>query len=235
MDYSELAKIYEKLEATTSKLEKSEIISIFLKRIPRDLLNIAPLLLMGKVFPEWSPLDLGVGPSLLYDSISSVSGISKKDIEVLLREEGDIGLAVERLASEKKFKKPVEVANDADCVALSEAKYGCKKKNFFILTLGTGIGGGIIIDGKLYTGQGYGGELGHIILHDGKDLEHMWKENRIQCKSCFGKIVLMKDLLKKINDIKYPQLSRIKDDIHQFTEVFSTLEHSAVFFKKIQG
>ncbi len=63
---------------------------------------------MGKVFPEWSPLELGVGPSLLYDSISSVSGISKKDIEVLLREEGDIGLAVERLAVEKKFKKPVQ-------------------------------------------------------------------------------------------------------------------------------
>ncbi len=105
MDYSELAKVYEELEATTSKLEKTEIISIFLKRIPNDLLNVAPLLLMGKVFPEWSPLELGVGPSLLYDSISSVSGISKKDIEILLREEGDIGLAVERLVTEKKLKK----------------------------------------------------------------------------------------------------------------------------------
>ncbi|MEE8358953.1 MAG: ATP-dependent DNA ligase, partial [Candidatus Hydrothermarchaeales archaeon] len=108
MDYSELAKVYEELEATTSKLEKTEIISIFLKRIPRDLLNIVPLLLMGGVFPEWSPLELGVGPGLLYDSISFVSGKNKKDIEVLLREEGDIGLAVERLASEKKFKKEVQ-------------------------------------------------------------------------------------------------------------------------------
>lgn len=96
----------------------------------------------------------------------------------------------------KKFNKRVEVANDADCVALSEAKYGCRKKNFFILTLGTGIGGGVIINGELYTGNGYANELGHIVIHDGKDLEHMWKQNRIQCKKCFGKIMLTKDLLK---------------------------------------
>ncbi len=110
MDYSELAGVYEELEATASKLEKTAIMSGFLERVPLNLLSIVPLLLMGKVFPDWSPLELGVGPSLSYDSITSVSGINKKDIEILLREEGDIGLAVERLASEKKFKKEVQSA-----------------------------------------------------------------------------------------------------------------------------
>ncbi|MFQ5974692.1 MAG: ATP-dependent DNA ligase [Candidatus Hydrothermarchaeales archaeon] len=101
MDYSELTKVYEELEATTSKLEKAEIISNFLGRIPRDLLSIVPLLVMGEVFPEWSPLELGIGPSLLYDSISFVSGKNKKEIENMLREEGDVGLATERIFEKK--------------------------------------------------------------------------------------------------------------------------------------
>ena len=47
-----------------------------------------------------------------------------------------------------KLKKKVVVENDARCVALSELVYGVKKKNFIVLTLGTGVGGGIIVDGK---------------------------------------------------------------------------------------
>ena len=73
---------------------------------------------------------------------------------------------------QKKFKSQVKIENDANCAAIAEAKLGVKKKNFIILTLGTGIGGGIIIDGKLYTGRGSGGELGHIVINDGKDLEY---------------------------------------------------------------
>lgn len=96
----------------------------------------------------------------------------------------------------KKFNKPVVVENDANVVAMAEAKYGCKKKNFFILTLGTGIGGGIIINGKLYKGNGNAGELGHITLHDKKDAEYWWKKHR--------KKGMVKDLLasKKREDKK---------------------------------
>jgi glucokinase len=75
-----------------------------------------------------------------------------------------------------KFKADIRVENDANCVAIAEAKLGVRKKNFFILTLGTGVGGGIIIDGKLYKGKGSGGELGHIILDDGKDFEYHFKK-----------------------------------------------------------
>jgi len=70
-----------------------------------------------------------------------------------------------------KFRVRVEIENDANCVALAEAKVGCKKKNFIVLTLGTGIGGGIIINNELYRGQGYAGEFGHMILDNGKYFE----------------------------------------------------------------
>ncbi len=97
----------------------------------------------------------------------------------------------------KVFNKKTVVENDASCVALAEMKLGCKKKNFIVLTLGTGIGGGIIINGELYKGSGYAGELGHIILDKGKDFEAIWKKNRGLVKKYFGKKLLIKDLLKK--------------------------------------
>ena len=97
----------------------------------------------------------------------------------------------------RKFKRKVVVANDADVVAMSEAKYGVKKKNFIILTLGTGIGGGIIIDRKLFKGEGYAGELGNIIVSDGKTLEKIWQENRKKCIQCFGKPLMIKELLAR--------------------------------------
>lgn len=60
---------------------------------------------------------------------------------------------------------PVKVLNDANAAALGELSYGGGKghKNMVFVTLGTGVGGGVVIDGKLCTGvHGAGGEIGHI-------------------------------------------------------------------------
>ena len=65
---------------------------------------------------------------------------------------------------------PVLLGNDADCAAAGEYLCGAGNgsRNFIILTLGTGIGGGIILDGKLQSGMGCGGEVGHmVIVRDG--------------------------------------------------------------------
>ncbi|MCI8561186.1 MAG: ROK family protein [Dorea sp.] len=67
---------------------------------------------------------------------------------------------------------PIAVANDADCAALGEAAGGAGKvsSDVVMLTLGTGVGGGIILDGSIYEGRGIGGsELGHmVIVEDGE-------------------------------------------------------------------
>jgi len=62
---------------------------------------------------------------------------------------------------------PVAIENDANCAALGEATYGTAKdsRNSVTITLGTGIGGGIIIDGKIYSGSFFGaGEIGHHVI-----------------------------------------------------------------------
>jgi glucokinase len=64
----------------------------------------------------------------------------------------------------KRFSLPVYVGNDARCATLGEYTFGTgkKTKNFVLLTLGTGIGGGIIADGDLILGNRWGaGEIGH--------------------------------------------------------------------------
>lgn len=62
----------------------------------------------------------------------------------------------------------VYIENDANCAALGEALAGCGmgKKSFIAVTLGTGVGGGIVLDGKLLVGcNDAGGEIGHMIIN----------------------------------------------------------------------
>lgn len=67
---------------------------------------------------------------------------------------------------------PIQIANDADCAALGETVAGAGREcqDVIMITLGTGVGGGIILDGEIYEGKGIGGsELGHmVIVEDGE-------------------------------------------------------------------
>jgi len=65
------------------------------------------------------------------------------------------------------FPVPVVVANDCDAAVFGEMQYGAAKgmKNFIMISMGTGLGGGIVIDGKLFQGEhGAAAEFGHITI-----------------------------------------------------------------------
>ncbi len=66
----------------------------------------------------------------------------------------------------RQLDLPLLLGNDADCAAVGEwlcgAGRGCR--DLLMVTLGTGIGGGLILNGKLHTGRGAGGEIGHIVI-----------------------------------------------------------------------
>ena len=64
-----------------------------------------------------------------------------------------------------KYKKPVYLCNDANSAALGEGKFGNAKgmANFAVVTLGTGLGSGIVVNNEVLTGQsGLSGEMGHV-------------------------------------------------------------------------
>ncbi len=73
---------------------------------------------------------------------------------------------------ESKFRLPVTLTNDANAAAIGEMMYGAAKgmKDFIMITLGTGVGSGIVANGHLIYGHdGFAGELGHtIIIPDGR-------------------------------------------------------------------
>ncbi|MCF0189273.1 MAG: ROK family protein [Bacteroidaceae bacterium] len=78
---------------------------------------------------------------------------------------GDVPLA--KMFSERLDNIPVVLTNDANAAAMGEMKYGVAKgmKNFIMITLGTGVGSGIVVNGQIVYGcDGFAGELGHVIV-----------------------------------------------------------------------
>jgi predicted NBD/HSP70 family sugar kinase len=88
---------------------------------------------------------------------------------------------------------PVAVENDVNCAALGEMYQGAAKnlKNFLCLTYGTGVGGAIVIDGKLYVGSSYSsGSFGGIVTHPSK------LQKDVEFSGCYEKYASTTGLVK---------------------------------------
>lgn len=81
-------------------------------------------------------------------------------------------IPMEHVNLESLFRRhldlPVLLGNDADCAAVGEFFRGAGRgtRNFIVVTLGTGIGSGLILGGRLYTGMGAAGEAGHLVIRE---------------------------------------------------------------------
>ena len=111
---------------------------------------------------------------------------------------------------EDKFKLPVVLTNDANAAALGEMMYGAAQgmNDFIMITLGTGVGSGIVANGKLIYGHdGFAGELGHtIIIPDGRLHEGTGKKGSLESyASATGVRLTALELLAKS---KIPSLLR---------------------------
>ena len=114
----------------------------------------------NKLDPDNQAIAIGVGTPGPADAAGRIARIA-----INLPQWHDVPLAD---WLESATGKPTVVANDANCAGLGEAWLGAGKhwQHFILLTLGTGVGGAIIIDGKLFVGvQGTAGELGLINLY----------------------------------------------------------------------
>lgn len=136
---------------------------------------------------------------------------------------------------EEKLKLPVKIKNDAKCAALAEVKKGALKNynRTLFLTLGTGIGGAVVINNQLLnTGELPGCEFGHIIIQKGGKPCNCGK------KGCFEKYASMKALKNNLREalnldentkgeelldiiIKNPEDKKIKNIIEEFIEYLS--------------
>src|SRR3989339_174035 len=102
MEYSKLVDIYEQLNTTTKRLEKTHIISEFLKYVSLDDMEHVMLLLEGRIFPNYDAREIGVASRLMLKSLSAATGISIDKIEREWKKAGDLGLVAELIVKTKK-------------------------------------------------------------------------------------------------------------------------------------
>ena len=101
MEYSKLVDVYEKLSATTKKLEKTEIVANFIKNLNSEELKIAIPMLQGKIFLESEEQEIGIADKLVVQTLTKL-GFSKKEVLNEFKETGDLGLVAEHLVKRKR-------------------------------------------------------------------------------------------------------------------------------------
>ncbi|MBS3097324.1 ATP-dependent DNA ligase [Candidatus Woesearchaeota archaeon] len=104
MEYNNLAKLYEELEKTTKRLEKTFVISNFLKETKNEDIQTIVLLLQGRLFPNWDTREIGVASRIVIKAINLATGIKAEQIENEWRKKGDLGIVAEELVVKKKQK-----------------------------------------------------------------------------------------------------------------------------------
>lgn len=122
----------------------------------------------------------------------------------------------------EKINKPIYIDNDANCAALGEQIAGCgnRTSDFIMVTLGTGVGGGIIVDNKLITGvNGACGEIGHMVIVKGG----------LKCscgrRGCFEKYASATALIEQTKEA-------LKSDVNKKSYIWKVIDND---ISKING
>jgi glucokinase len=137
--------LYEQREASKGQTE-DELVELLVREIEEA----------REARPDVAAVGLGIPATIDHDS-----GVAVSAVNLPLK-----NLPVREIVSERTGL-PVFVDNDGNVAALAEYLYGAAqgKPDIVMLTVGTGIGGGLILDGEIYRGStGAGAELGHVVI-----------------------------------------------------------------------
>jgi len=102
MDYNVLSDTCEKLEGTSSKLGKTDILSELFKKTPTELLPRVVLLSQGIVYQKYVQLELGIATQMMIKAISKATGFKQEDVEEKFKKNGDLGLTAEQCVKSRK-------------------------------------------------------------------------------------------------------------------------------------
>ncbi|MHC1598701.1 MAG: ATP-dependent DNA ligase [Candidatus Methanofastidiosia archaeon] len=102
MEFSKLCETFKLFEKTTSRLEKTGILTMLLKDLENKELEITIQFVLGSIFPNWSAQKIGIGEKLIIKVVSDITGVSEKEILLFLKETGDIGCSIEKAMKQKK-------------------------------------------------------------------------------------------------------------------------------------
>jgi len=101
LNYSLIAEAYEKIEATSKRLQMIELLVDLLNITPKRIINKVIYLTQGKICPDFIGLEVGIAEKLAIKALSRASGRSQTQIESYLQKKGDIGETTHKFISEK--------------------------------------------------------------------------------------------------------------------------------------
>ena len=102
MDYAVITDSYEKIEATTKRLEMTDLLVELLKKTPKDVIDRVVYLTQGKLYPDFIGIEMGVAEKLAIKALSRAAGQSSGVIQTDLQRSGDIGETSQKFLSKRK-------------------------------------------------------------------------------------------------------------------------------------
>lgn len=128
MLFSEIAKTFDRLESTTRRLEMTDILAEFIKTVNPAELREVVYLSVGRLHPDFCPLELGMADKLVLKAIVSVSGKKQSDVDEMWIKLGDPGQVAEQCISKKKqmtlFSEPLTFQTVIDVLSAIEVTTG---------------------------------------------------------------------------------------------------------------
>jgi DNA ligase 1 len=102
LNYAIIADAYEKIEATTKRLEMTDLLVTLLKETPKNMLNKVVYLTQGKLYPDFEGIEMGVAERTAVKALARASGRKETEIERDLQKSGDIGETAQSFLSKRK-------------------------------------------------------------------------------------------------------------------------------------
>jgi DNA ligase-1 len=113
LDYAVISDAYEKIGATTKRLEITDLLVELLKKTPGEVIDKVVYLTQGKIYPDFVGIEIGVAERLAVKALVKVSGRTEAEVEEDLKRSGDIGETTEKFVAKKKqvtfFQQPLTV------------------------------------------------------------------------------------------------------------------------------
>ena len=102
MDYGVLVSVYERLEATTKRLEMTDLLVQLFKKVPPKEVKEVVYLTEGRIAPDYAGVELGLAEKLVIRVLAQVTDLEEKRVQALWKEKGDLGLVAEEAIRERR-------------------------------------------------------------------------------------------------------------------------------------
>src|SRR3972149_6439906 len=102
MEYATLVDLYEKIEATTKRLEMTDLLVQLFRQVSPPEIKEVVYLTEGHIAPDYAGIELGLAEKLVIRVLAQVTGLPEKDVTALWKEKGDLGLVAETAIQERR-------------------------------------------------------------------------------------------------------------------------------------